>query len=219
MVVLFLGAPGSGKGTQSKTFSVDLNIAHLSTGDMLRKEVKKKSKLGRIAEEYMNTGKLVTDELMIDLIKHRIIEKDCENGFILDGFPRNLVQGKAVDKLLLENNLSFSKIIFLDVKKEVLIERLTGRYTNPKTGTVYHKKYNPPLRDGFCDLDGTKLIIREDDKEEKIIERLDVYEKETLPLIKYYEKNKNLSRIEASGTIDDISEKILKELYQDDKRK
>ena len=188
MVVLFLGAPGSGKGTQSKIFSADLKIAHLSTGDMLRSEVKKKSELGKIAEEYMNSGKLVTDKFMIDLIKHRILEKDCENGFILDGFPRNLVQGRAVDKLLSEKNMSFSGIIFLDVKRELLIERLSGRLTNPKTGTVYHRKYNPPIRDGFCDLEETKLIIREDDKEEKVIERLDVYEKNTLPLIEYYKK-------------------------------
>ena len=117
MLILFLGAPGSGKGTQSKIFSIDLKIAHLSTGDMLRSEVRQKSDLGKIAEEYMNSGKLVTDKFMIDLIEHRIVEKDCENGFILDGFPRNLVQGKAVDKLLLEKKLSFSKIIFLDVKR------------------------------------------------------------------------------------------------------
>ncbi len=213
MLILFLGAPGSGKGTQSKIFSIDLKIAHLSTGDMLRSEVRQKSDLGKIAEEYMNSGKLVTDKFMIDLIEHRIVEKDCENGFILDGFPRNLVQGKAVDKLLLEKKLSFSKIIFLDVKRELLIERLIGRYTNPKTGTVYHKKYNPPVRDGFCDLDGTELIIREDDKEEKVIDRLAVYEKETLPLIKYYEKQKILLKIDANDDIDNTSEKIMKELY------
>ena len=213
MLILFLGAPGSGKGTQSKIFSIDLKIAHLSTGDMLRSEVRQKSDLGKIAEEYMNSGKLVTDKFMIDLIEHRIVEKDCENGFILDGFPRNLVQGKAVDKLLLEKKLSFSKIIFLDVKRDILIERLIGRYTNPKTGTVYHKKYNPPVRDGFCDLDGTELIIREDDKEEKVIDRLAVYEKETLPLIKYYEKQKILLKIDANDDIDNTSEKIMKELY------
>ena len=108
MVVLFLGAPGSGKGTQSKIFSADLKIAHLSTGDMLRSEVKKKSELGKIAEEYMNSGKLVTDKFMIDLIKHRILEKDCENGFILDGFPRNLVQGRAVDKWAIKSEKIFS---------------------------------------------------------------------------------------------------------------
>ena len=179
---------------------------------MLRSEVRQKRPREN-SKEYMNSGKLVTDKFMIDLIEHRIVEKDCENGFILDGFPRNLVQGKAVDKLLLEKKLSFSKIIFLDVKRELLIERLIGRYTNPKTGTVYHKKYNPPVRDGFCDLDGTELIIREDDKEEKVIERLDVYEKETLPLIKYYEKQKILLKIDANDDIDNTSEKIMKELY------
>ncbi len=212
MVVLFLGAPGSGKGTQSKIFSEDLKIAHLSTGDILRKEVERKSRLGKMVEKYMNTGRLVTDILMIDLIRARIAAKDCENGFILDGFPRNLVQAKAIDKLLLEKGLSFSRIIFLDVERELLIERLSGRYTNPKTGTVYHKKYNPPIKEWFCDLDGTELIVREDDKEEKVIERLDVYQKETLPLVEYYEKKDVLSRIDANGKIDEISEKILKAL-------
>ena len=202
----------AGKGTQSKIFSENLEIAHLSTGDILRKEVERKSRLGKIVEKHMNIGRLVTDILMIDLIRSRISDKDCEKGFILDGFPRNLVQAKAIDQLFLEKGLFLSKVIFLDVEKEFVIERLSGRYTNPKTGKVYHKKYNPPIKEWLCDLDGTELIVREDDREEKVLERLNVYQTETFPLVEYYERKNILSRIDANGKIEEISEKILKEL-------
>ena len=208
MILFFLGPPGSGKGTQAKILSDKLNIPHLSTGDILRYEIKQKTSLGLKTEQYLNSGKLVPDNLMINLIEQTILKESCKKGFILDGFPRTVSQAQAIDSLFEKNKMEILKVMYFNIDKNILIERLSGRYVNPKTGAVYHKKYNPPDNEGICDLDGTKLVRRPDDEPERIETRLIAFEKETLPLIDFYKNKNKLLIINADNSIDKVSKKL-----------
>jgi adenylate kinase len=198
--IVFLGAPGSGKGTQSAFLIRDYEIVQISTGDILRAAVKEGSELGRKAKEFMDAGKLVTDELIIDIVKERLFMDDCRNGFILDGFPRTAVQADALDEMLRsELDTEITHVISLEVPDEVLYERITGRRSCPKCGRVYHIKFFPPKKEGICDADGTELVYRDDDNEETLKKRLNVFHESTA-MLKVLYGMKGILKIIEDGT-------------------
>ncbi len=204
MRIILLGLPGAGKGTQAKILTEELNIPHISTGDILRKAIEDKTPLGLKAKEYIDKGHLVPDDLMINLIKERIKRKDCREGFLLDGFPRTMPQAEALEKIS-----TIDKVIKLKVEDEVAIERLSGRRTCKKCGAMYHIIYLPPKREGICDRCGGELIIREDDKREAILKRLEVYREETRPLIGYYRKKELLTIIDGGRSKEEVIKDLL----------
>ncbi len=208
MIIILLGAPGVGKGTQAQLISKEYGIPQISTGDILRAEVKNETPLGREAKRYMDSGELVPDELIVKMMEKRITQDDCKNGFILDGFPRTVAQAEAFEKMLQEHGLKLDHVILIDVPKEEIILRLTGRRICPKCGAVYHIRYNPPKSEGVCDKCKTPLIQRDDDKEDVVKNRLAVYEKSTKPLVEYYEGKGKLVRIDGVGSIDEIFGRI-----------
>lgn len=217
MKLIFIGAPGSGKGTQAKMVSETFNILHLSTGDILRSEINSKTDLGKKVEHYTNSGNLVPDKVMVELIGKIISEKKCRNGFVLDGYPRTIGQAKSLHSLFIKLNFKLDKVIFFYIDEEILIERLSGRYVNPKTGATYNLKYNPSIKEGICDVDSTKLIRRVDDEPNKVKDRLNIYKIESDSLRKYYMEDKDkLLEIDANNSIKSINEKIIKNLSYDD---
>jgi adenylate kinase len=202
MKVILLGPPGAGKGTQAKLISNKFNIPHISTGDIFRKNIKENTLLGMEAKSYLDKGMLVPDELTLKIVYERLNEKDCEQCYLLDGFPRTLKQAEALQKLLEASNSSIDKVILLRVPKEVILERGTGRRICSSCSACYHIKLNPPQNKNLCDHCGNELFQREDDREATINKRLDMYETETVPLISYYEEKKLLSTIDGSLSID-----------------
>ncbi len=210
MNLIMLGPPGSGKGTQAKRLTERFGIPQISTGDILREAVKEGTPLGKEAKRYMDEGKLVPDEVVVGIVRERLKEPDCEKGFILDGFPRTVAQAEALDQILEEMGRKIDHVIDIEVSEDELLKRLTGRRTCKRCGAMYHIIFNPPKRDGICDQCGGELYQRDDDREETIKARLKVYREQTAPLIDYYEKRGLLRRIEGSGKIDEIEERILK---------
>jgi len=182
MRLILLGPPGAGKGTQAKMLAEKFGIPQISTGDILRKAVSQDTELGKQAKAVMDDGKLVPDEIVIELIKQRIKAEDCVKGFILDGFPRTIVQAEKLTETLKEMNLGIDHVIDLEVNHQELIERLTGRRSCSNCGAMFHEETRLPKKDGICDFCGQPLYQRPDDNKETIIKRLDVYEKETAPL-------------------------------------
>ncbi len=209
MNLIILGAPGSGKGTQSVKLSKELSFAHISTGDMLREAVKNETDLGKKAREYMQKGQLVPDELVIGLIDQRIKQKDAERGIIFDGFPRNINQAKSLDKILNENNKSVDTVINLETTEDVVIQRLCGRRVCKKCGAIFHIKNMPAKIEGVCDHCQGELYQRADDKEETIKKRLDVYTKENAALMKFYQENKKFISLDANHDADIVYKEIL----------
>ena len=210
--IILLGPPGSGKGTQAKLLSKKYSIPHIAMGDILREEVAKKTPLGKKVNVYMSKGELVPDEIVIEVLKKRLQEADCVNGFILDGFPRTLNQAKALDNMLNELNLKIDAVIYIEVPDEEIMKRLSLRRTCKVCGRIYNLHYNPPKQDGKCDVCGGELIIRDDDKPEVIKNRLKVYNDQTKPLVNYYETHKLLIRINGVDPIDKVFQQIVKEL-------
>jgi adenylate kinase len=212
MILIFLGAPGAGKGTQSELIAKEFSIPQISTGDILRNEVALVTDLGIKAKAYMDNGELVPDDVIIQIIEKRIKNGDTKNGFILDGFPRTIKQAEELDSMLQKNNLSTSKVVFIDVQDEVIIERLSGRRVCPSCNAVYHIKYNPPKVENICDKCGSKLIQRSDDHEDVIKRRLQTYKENTSPLVEYYANSMRLIKISGEKDIMDIFHEILDEL-------
>ena len=214
MRIILLGAPGAGKGTQAQFLTKTFNIPQISTGDMLRAAIKAGTELGKKAKEYMDAGQLVPDEVIIGLVKERITQPDCENGFLLDGFPRTLAQADA----LKEAGVDIDAVIEIDVPDEEIVKRMSGRRVHPASGRTYHIIYNPPKEEGKDDETGEPLIQREDDQPEVVLDRLKVYHDQTQPLIDYYGKaaaaNPALKYIKVNGTqsIDQVQKEILEQL-------
>ncbi len=208
MKLVFLGPPGAGKGTQSERICKDYGVVQLSTGDILRANRKMGTELGKKAQEYMDAGNLVPDDIIINMIKEELKKPELANGYILDGFPRTVPQAEALDKLLESMNDKLDMTLVLDVPNEELIKRLSARRTCRGCGKTYHLIYNPPKVENVCDVCGGELYQRDDDKEEAILNRLQVYEKQTKPLIEYYDKQGITKKINGLGTIDEIYERI-----------
>lgn len=211
MQIILLGAPGAGKGTQAQFISKHLDIPQISTGDMLRAAVANKTELGLKAKVLMAKGELVPDELILDLVKDRINEKDCENGFLFDGFPRTLDQAGA----LKEKGVSIDCVIEIIVNDEEIIQRMSGRRVHPASGRTYHIKHNPPKQENIDDATGEPLIQRPDDNEETVKKRLAIYHEQTYPLVEFYKSVSNdksstsYVEINGIGSIDDIQSQIL----------
>lgn len=208
MRLVLLGAPGAGKGTQAKKLIEKYGIPQISTGDILRKAVADATPLGKEAKSYMDKGELVPDSVVIGLVKERIVQDDCKRGYILDGFPRNTSQADALDKVLAEMNAPLDVALSVDVDKNYLMKRLTGRRTCKACQQMYNVFFSPPLKEGVCDKCGGELYQRDDDKEETIKKRLDVYESQTAPLIEYYSGKGILHSVQGEGSIDDIFKEI-----------
>jgi len=212
MRIVLLGTPGAGKGTQAVRLVEKYNIPHISTGDIFRKNLKEQTKLGLKAKEYMDKGLLVPDELVVDIVKTRLMEDDCQKGFLLDGFPRTVEQADALEAELNKLGLKLDGVINIEVKDEVLIDRLTGRLVCRKCGATYHSKFNKPKQEGVCDACGGELYTREDDKIETVKNRLDVYKNQTQPLIDYYTKKGMLKTIDGEADTDAVFAKICEAL-------
>lgn len=209
MKLVLLGAPGAGKGTQAKKLIEKYKIPQISTGDILRKAVADGTPLGKEAKSYMDKGELVPDSVVIGLVKERLGQDDCNNGYILDGFPRNTSQAETLDTVLSSMGSPLDIALSVDVDKDVLMKRLTGRRTCKGCQQMYNIHFSPPRKDGVCDKCGGELYQRDDDKEETIKNRLDVYEKSTAPLIDYYGKKGILKSVEGVGNIDEIFNKVV----------
>ncbi len=207
--IVLLGPPGAGKGTQAQIISKTLELAHISSGDIFRENLKKQTELGKLAQTFMDKGALVPDDVTIAMIRDRLSRPDCSKGALLDGFPRTPAQAKALDVMLSDNNQEISSVPYINVPAEVLIERLTGRWTCPTCGYVYHEKYNPPQKAGICDRDQSELYQRVDDKAETVKKRIDVYWEQTSPLIDYYRENGLLSEIDGTQAIEVVSSQLL----------
>lgn len=205
--ILFLGAPGSGKGTQAQMLSKECGFVHISTGDILREEVQNMTELGKKAKAFMDEGKLVPDELLLELVSSRI--KIAEKGYVLDGYPRNLNQAIALDNIVKELEKPLCYALFLDVPEEELITRLTLRRICPTCNTIYHLKYFPPQKENTCDKCGSQLYQREDDTREVVLKRLEVYNNLTKPLIEFYEEKNILRHIVGLGSAEEIKNQIL----------
>lgn len=191
-----MGPPGAGKGTQAELIIADFPVPHISTGDMFREAVTNGTELGEEAKKYMDEGRLVPDEVTVGIIKERLAQDDCKKGFLLDGFPRTLVQAKALDEVMAELSKEIEVAINIAVPDEILIERLSSRVSCENCKAVYNLKLNAPEKEGICNKCGGKLVQRSDDQEETVRNRLNVYKEETNPLISYYHKKGNLKEID-----------------------
>ncbi len=210
MNIIFLGAPGSGKGTQAQMLQSDLGIYSISTGDVLRKEVANQSDIGKVAKSYMDSGKLVPDEVVIDIIKNTITQKFCAQGFILDGFPRTINQAIELDKMLGMLAKKIDKVFNFEVSDEVLIKRISGRFSCKKCGSVYNRYFKPTKKNGLCDVCGAnEFESRVDDNEETVKNRLQVYYQSSFPLIEFYKKKNLLVSIDALKIASLIFEHLL----------
>lgn len=208
MRIVLLGAPGAGKGTQAKMLIEKYQIPQISTGDILRKAVADGTPLGKEAKAIMERGELVPDKIVLGLVEERVKQDDCKKGFILDGFPRNTAQAESLDKLLNDIKMPLTSALSVDVPKDDLMKRLTGRRTCKSCQQMYNVYYSPPKKEGVCDKCGGELFQRGDDKEETIKKRLDVYDAQTAPLIDYYSKKGILKSVMGTGSIDEIFKKV-----------
>ncbi|TFZ41837.1 adenylate kinase [Soehngenia longivitae] len=212
MRLILLGPPGAGKGTQASAIVKRYNIPHISTGDIFRLNIKENTPLGKEVKSYLDAGILVPDELVVDIVKDRLKKSDCANGFILDGYPRTINQAEVLDKELAKMGIELDAVIniFLDV--QLLIERAVGRRLCKNCGATYHIKFHPPKQDGICDICGRELYQRDDDKEETVKKRIEVYLTQTKPLIEYYKDKDILVNIDGAQSIEDTFNEIINAL-------
>ena len=212
MYIILLGAPGAGKGTLAKMIEGKFDIPHLSTGDILRDNVNKKTYVGNQAKEYMDNGKLVPDDIMIQMVKGRVLEEDCKTGFVLDGFPRTIKQAEALRLIFNELDIRIDAIFNLEASPKTIIERLSGRRTCGNCGAIYHINNIPSKVEGKCDKCGDRLYQRDDDKKDVVKERLIVYKAQIKKLISYYEKQGSLCEINANRKADEMFMEVCKSL-------
>ena len=209
MYIIFLGAPGAGKGTQAANVAEELNLAHIASGDLFRQALEQGTELGIQAKSYMEKGELVPDEITIQMVLERISAPDCESGIILDGFPRNLEQAEALDEALARQGKAIDKAIYIKVFEEELIKRLSGRWICRNCQTPYHTTNSPPQIEGKCDKCGGELYQRADDTIDTVEQRLQVYFAQTVPLIDYYAQASKLLEVDGEGAMDEVSERIV----------
>ena len=212
MRAVLLGPPGAGKGTQAVRLVEKYNVPQISTGDIFRRNIKEGTELGKKAQEYMNSGQLVPDELVVDLVKDRLMQDDCKNGYLLDGFPRTIYQAEELDKFLAQQGQKLDAVINFEVGYDTLIERLTGRRVCKECGAGYHIKNMPPKVEGVCDKCGSELEQRKDDTKETAVNRISVYEESTAPLIDYYTGTGALRNFNAEKDPDELLKDIVTEL-------
>jgi adenylate kinase len=210
--LVLLGPPGSGKGTQGERLNEDLRLPYYATGDILRAAVREETELGRTAKEYMDRGDLVPDEVIVGVIAERIDSTEALDGFILDGFPRTTPQAEALDAKLSELGRAVSAVLLIDVSDDEVVRRLGGRRTCEANGHVFHVEFEPPKEEGVCDIDGSPLIVRDDDKPEVIRKRLETYHEKTEPLVSYYDSRSVLRRIEGEAKPEEVGEQIRRTL-------
>lgn len=208
MNIVLLGPPGAGKGTQAKMIIQQYSIPHISTGDIFRKNISEKTPLGIKAKEYIDQGLLVPDELTIDIVKDRLQQNDCAEGFLLDGFPRTVFQAEALDSFLKGFGKEIQVGLLIEVPREDILDRMTGRRMCLNCGASYHVTFNPTKVEGKCDLCGSDVVQRKDDTEETVRERLNVYDKQTQPLIDYYKKYDKLEEVDGTQDIDKVFEDV-----------
>ncbi|MZQ74852.1 MAG: adenylate kinase [Peptoclostridium sp.] len=212
MRLVLLGPPGAGKGTQALSIVQKYDIPHISTGDIFRKNIKEGTELGRQAKDYMDKGLLVPDELVVEIVKSRLMEDDCKAGFLLDGFPRTVNQADELDKVLGEMNMNLDKVVNIEVDKSILIGRAVGRRMCRNCGAAYHIEFNPSKEADKCDHCGGELYQRDDDNEETVTKRIEVYLDQTTPLVEYYTQKGILVNIDGQQSIGKVLEDIVKAL-------
>jgi adenylate kinase len=207
--IVLLGPPGVGKGTQAKILSEQSGLAHISSGDLFRENLKNQTELGKLAQTYMTKGELVPDDVTIAMIRERLSRPDCKEGAILDGFPRTPAQADALENMLHEFGGEVNAVPFITAPDNVLVERLSGRWTCRENGHIFNEKFNPPKEAGKCDFDGSELYQRDDDKVDTIKRRIDVYLGQTSPLIDYYRNNGKLIEIDGTQSIEQVTQDLL----------
>jgi adenylate kinase len=212
MRLILLGPPGAGKGTQADKIAKEYNIPHISTGDIFRANIKNETELGLEAKQYIDNGELVPDTVVVAIVEDRIKQDDTENGFLLDGFPRTENQALALDDVLKEMDISLDAVININVDSQILVSRITGRRICKDCGATFHVEFNPPAEEGVCDLCGGELYQRSDDNEDTVQNRIDVYNKQTAPLIEYYSKQDLIKTIDGEQAIDKVFTDIVKKL-------
>lgn len=212
MRLILLGPPGAGKGTQASSIVAEYGITHISTGDIFRHNIKNETELGKKVKSYLDKGQLVPDELTIDLVWDRLSKDDCKKGFLLDGFPRTINQAEALQKGLEERGLKLDKVINIDVDKNILVKRLSGRRVCKNCGETYHVDNKPTLKDGVCDKCSGEVIQRADDNEKTVLDRIEVYEKQTFPLIDFYKKLGLILTVDGTLSIEDVFSQIKESL-------
>lgn len=215
MRLVLLGPPGVGKGTQASAIVEKYNIPHISTGDIFRANIKEGTELGKEAKGYMDKGLLVPDQLVVSIVKDRLSKPDCENGFLLDGFPRTENQAEVLESELLKMGIKLNKVVNIEADRDVLIQRAVGRRICKECGTSYHVSFNPPKVAGICDLDGGTLYQREDDNEETVATRIEVYLNQTQPLIHFYEERGLILNIDGTQPIDKTFNAIVDALERE----
>ncbi len=210
--LVLLGPPGSGKGTQGERLQEDLRLPYYATGDILRAAVREETELGRSAKEYMDRGDLVPDDVIVGVIAEALDSEQARDGFLLDGFPRTTPQAEALDAKLAELGRAVSAVLLIDVSDDEVVRRLGGRRTCAENGHVFHVEFNPPAQEGVCDIDGSELITRDDDKPEVIRKRLVTYHEKTEPLVDYYDQRSVLRRLDGARRPDEVAEEIRRTL-------
>lgn len=212
MILIFLGPPGAGKGTQAKRLAKERGWPHLSTGDMFRFAISQGTEIGKKAKAFMDQGQLVPDEVTVGVIRERIQKADCKNGFLLDGFPRTIPQAEVLDEMLSDQNRQVDRVVLFEMSHEPLVKRLSGRRTCPSCSAMYHLESQKPSQSGICDTCGAALIQRDDDQPEVIQKRLEVYERQTAPLASFYSEQGKLRTIDADQPQDRVYSDLKKAL-------
>ena len=212
MKLIMLGAPGAGKGTQAKRLATKYHIPHISTGDIFRANIKQETELGKQAKAYIDKGMLVPDELTVDLVVNRLAQEDCKDGYVLDGFPRNIAQAQCLDKVLDEKSEMIDAVLNIQVSDDDIVTRMSGRRACPDCGATYHLAYMPPKKEGVCDACGKGIVLRDDDKPETVAKRLMVYHDQTQPLIEYYQLKHILVEIDGTQEIEQVFSDIISKL-------